>query len=142
MKRILLVMSIALIVVISGCGGNTQKDKKNTPDITPKSEAENAPEGSFVFEILNSSGGDIYEVYVAEAETDEFGEDLLKEKIIKTDEAMDVYIMPVEYVQYYDIKALREDGNYYTWLNVPLGDKPGKVVLSLSTEEGPLFTTE
>jgi len=142
MRKILLIISMTLIVLLSACGNSLEGGGQNTPSITPKSESEAAPEGSVSFEILNNSGGDIYEVFVAKAESGEFGEDLLKEKIIKVNEAMSIYIMPIEYVQYYDIKALREDGEYYTWLNVPLGDKPAKVILGLSSEEGPVFTTE
>ena len=53
---------------------------------------------------------------------------------------MSVYIMPIENAQYYDIKVLREDGEYYTWLNVPVGTFK-KINLSLG-DEGPEFTTE
>ena len=48
--------------------------------------------------------------------------------------------MPIENAQYYDIKVLREDGEYYTWLNVPIGTF-SKINLALG-DEGPEFTTE
>jgi len=139
MKKCIFVL-LALLMLCSGCSGQIGFGTSPNPSIIPKSESEEVPEGAVQFEIANTSGGDIYEAFVADADTKEFGADILKEKIIKTGESMSVYIMPIENIQYYDIKVLREDGEYYTWLNVPIGTFK-KINLSLGAE-GPEFTTE
>lgn len=140
MKKHICILFAVLILLCSGCSGNVGFGIKPTPSIVPKSESEVPPEGAVSFEIVNKSGGDIYEAFVADADSKEFGEDILKEKIIKVDESMNVYIMPLENVTYYDIKVLREDGEYYTWLNVPIGTF--KKINLLLGYEGPEFTTE
>ena len=140
MKKIIFAIIMIFVLTLCGCGGGSGEGAP-TPSILPKSEAEAIPEGSISFEIKNESGGDIYEAYIAASETDMFGEDLLKERIIKDGDSMNVHFMPTENVQYYDLKVLREDGQFYTWLNVP-APTIKKINLLISSDEGPLFTTE
>lgn len=140
MKKYFSVFFAVIILLLSGCSANLGFGAEPTPSIVPKSDSGVVPEGAIAFEIVNGSGGDIYEAFVADADTKEFGADILKEKIIKSGESMSVYIMPIENAQYYDIKVLREDGEYYTWLNVPVGTFK-KINLALG-DEGPEFTTE
>lgn len=140
MRKIVFVLLSAFVLVLCACGSGEGGQGEQAPSIVPKSEAEAAPEGSVSFEIKNATGGDIYEAYVAVAETEEFGSDILKERIIKADDSMSVYILPTENAQYYDLKVLREDGDFYTWLNVPVGTFE-KLNLMLG-DEGPEFTVE
>lgn len=140
MKKIIFVLLAGLMLMLGACGSGGNGQGESAPSIVPKSEAEAPPEGSVSFEIKNATGGDIYEAYVAVAETEEFDSDILKERIIKADDSMSVYILPTEDVQYYDLKVLREDGNFYTWLNVPIGTFE-KINLMLG-DEGPEFTVE
>ena len=140
MRKIIFVLLSAFVLILCACGSGEGERGEQAPSIVPKSEAEAAPEGSVSFEIKNATGGDIYEAYIAVAETEEVGSDLLKERIIKTDDSMSVYILPTDNAQYYDLKVLREDGDFYTWLNVPVGTFE-KLNLMLG-DEGPEFTVE
>lgn len=138
-KNIFILLSIFMLALCA-CAGDGGENSEAVPSIVPKSEAEAVPEGSVSFDIKNSTGGDIYEAYIAAAETEEFGEDILKTRIIKNGDSMSVYFMPLEDIQYYDLKVLREDGNFYTWLNVPAGTFE-KIELTIS-DEGPQFVAE
>ena len=139
MKKTIIAFLLISLVFLTGCaGGTNQTSDKPTPSIVPKSESAEIPEGSASFTVINSSGGDIYEMYVSAAMEDSFGSDILADRIIKANDKMTVYTMPAEGVEYYDLKVLREDGEYYTWLNVPIG-KFSDIDIKLG-DNGPEFT--
>lgn len=140
MKNYIFAIMMVVVLLCAACGRGLGEGAVPSPSIIPKSESEAIPEGAIEFELINATGGDIYEIYVSKAEVLEYGEDLLKERIVKADDSIKIYFMPIENVQYYDLKVLREDGDYYTWLNVPMGTF-GKINLTIG-DEGPVFTVE
>jgi len=79
-------------------------------------------------------------MYLSPAEEDNYCEDILGDRIIKQNDKMQVHFMPTEDVEYYDLKAMREDGDYYIWLNVPAGTFKD-IDLTIGSE-GPEFTVK
>lgn len=139
MKKTFVAFLLISLVLFTGCANNTtQTAETPSPSIVPKSESSAIPEGSVAFTVINSSGGDIYEMYVSVAMEESFGSDLLADRIIKANDKMTVYAVPTEGVEYYDLKVLREDGDFYTWLNVPIG-KFSEIDISIG-DAGPEFT--
>ena len=108
--------------------------------VKPMSEVLDAPEGSILFNIRNNIGEDIYEIRIAPSETDEYGEDILKSKILKVSESADVAFLPSDDSEYRDLRVLGESGNYYIWYNIQFGTF-SEITLEMGSN-GPIFTTD
>ncbi|MBQ7717871.1 MAG: hypothetical protein IJT38_01035 [Clostridia bacterium] len=138
MKKAVLTILFAAIVL---CACGKQPDVLPQPEegVKPMSEALNAPEGSVMFTIKNNIGGDIYEIRIAPSETDEYGEDILKNKILKSTESAEVSFLPSSSTAYYDLRVLGESGNYYIWYNIQFGNF-SEITLEIG-DNGPVFST-
>ena len=107
--------------------------------VKPLSDVLEAEEGSVIFKVRNEIGADIYEMKISPSGQEEYGADVLKTKILKATESIDVAFLPPDTYQYWDIRVLTENGNYYTWLNVEIGTF-SEITLEIG-DEGPVFVT-
>ena len=139
MKKLGLILVCAALLLCS-CG-KTQEVLPQAPKegVKPMSDAYDAPEGSVLFNIKNSIGEDIYEVRIAPSGTEEFGDDILKNKILKADDVAKVAFVAPDAYTYWDIRVLGESGNYYKWYNAQVGTFY-EITLQIG-ENGPVFST-
>lgn len=141
MKKFLFVL-LCISLVLCGCGKKQNADmpaEDSSAAVKPLSDVLEAAEGSIVFKVKNNIGADIYEMKIAPSGVDEYGDDILKSKILKMSESMGVAFLPPDTYEYWDIRVLTENGNYYTWFNVQFGTF-NEITLEIG-DEGPVFET-
>lgn len=141
MKKFALFLLCA-VFVLCACGKKQDTDlpaEDPTAAVKPLSDVLEAEEGSIIFSIKNNIGADIYEVKIAPSGLDEYSGDVLKNKILKMSDSISVAFLPPDTYQYWDIRVLTENGNYYTWFNAELGTF-NEITLEIG-DDGPVFET-
>ena len=134
---------LCIAALLCGCGRKQTADfpaEDSSAAVKPLSDVLEAEEGSIVFDVRNNIGADIYEMKIAPSGIDEYGEDILKSKILKMSESLSVAFLPPDTYEYWDIRVLTENGNYYTWFNVQFGTF-NEIVLEIG-DDGPVFETK
>ena len=123
-NKIIKFLSIPLLVCVllcfAACGGQNTPSAEPSPTVQPRSDAMKIPEGAIGFNVKNSIGGDIYEMRISPNSLEQYGEDIL-ENILPRDASADVYFIPCDTYEYWDLRVLTENGNIYTWQNVKFG---------------------
>ena len=140
MKKKYLVL-LCVVMILSSCAKPKEPLLPPTPTDTvkPASEVLDVPEGSVLFKVRNNIGADIYEIKIAPSGEEEYGEDILKSKILKMSESAEVSFLPTDSYSYWDLRALTENGNYYIWFNIQFGTFD-EITLEIG-DDGPVFTT-
>ena len=144
-NRILPLILCLLITLVSACSSKKAAEplQSQTPTLPPKSDANNLPEGSVAFDVVNMIGGDINYMYVKPSSADEFiyddGHDILKKEVLKNGDRRTVSFVPEEDSEYWDLCVKSENNNLYTWYNIGIGTF-SEITLSIG-DEGPEFTT-
>lgn len=73
------------------------------------------PLGDQDFTLVNKTGFEIYSVYVAPSDVEEWGEDILGRDTLANGESVDIHFSRKEKAKYWDLKVEDSDGNYVYW---------------------------
>jgi hypothetical protein len=81
--------------------------------------------------IINNTGYDIYFLYVSSSEDDEWGEDILGEKVLEDGMTFTYRLpQPLSRASVYDFMAEDEDGDMYTKMEISVGNN-ARIVFTL-----------
>ncbi|MDD4508270.1 MAG: hypothetical protein PHN26_04970 [Eubacteriaceae bacterium] len=116
MKR-LEVLSILFAVLlcvglITGCGGGSDSES-STADT-------DAAAISLDFTLNNSTGVEIYGVYVSPVEVNQWGEDIMGQDTLADGKSVDITFDPTEETEYWDLMVTDSENNQLTYKNLDL----------------------